>query len=181
MKEEDKNTFEVLKLEHKYKGELSITFNKITFGKITIDLVPAEETVESFKIYQDYCKKIHAKAEKSMSSYVSFLCLQALEFKQEHSKIDNEKKNLYIPSWDPTCKHQEAKPVTGEVKKLLGCYHMKYFFEGKLIGIGVVDIVDDGLSSVYFFYDPAFKEYRLGVFSSMIEIEYVRWMSLSFP
>lgn len=51
MKEEDKNTFEVLKLEHKYKGEFSITFNKITFGKITIDLVPAEETVESFKIY----------------------------------------------------------------------------------------------------------------------------------
>jgi arginine-tRNA-protein transferase len=58
---------------------------------------------------------------------------------------------------------------------------MKYTYEGKVIGIGVVDIVDDGLSSVYFFYDPAFKEYRLGVFSSIIEIEYVRWMRLSFP
>jgi arginine-tRNA-protein transferase len=58
---------------------------------------------------------------------------------------------------------------------------MKYILEGKLIGIGVVDMVDDGISSVYFFYDPAYKEYRLGVFSSIIEIEYVRWMRLSFP
>ena len=58
---------------------------------------------------------------------------------------------------------------------------MKYYFKGKLIGIGVVDMMDDGLSSVYYFYDPKYKEYRLGVFSSIIEIEYVRWMRLSFP
>jgi arginine-tRNA-protein transferase len=43
-------------------------------------------------------------------------------------------------------------------------------FEGRLIAISVVDIVDYGFSSVYFFYDPAFKDYRLGVFSSIIEI-----------
>jgi arginyl-tRNA--protein-N-Asp/Glu arginylyltransferase len=36
--------------------------------------------------------------------------------------------------------------------------------------VGVVDFVDEGLSSVYFFYDPGFKEFRLGVFSSLIEI-----------
>ena len=45
---------------------------------------------------------------------------------------------------------------------------MKYYFKGKLIGIGVVDMMDDGLSSVYYFYDPKYKEYRLGVFSSII-------------
>jgi arginine-tRNA-protein transferase len=45
---------------------------------------------------------------------------------------------------------------------------MKYFFEGRLIAVGVVDFVDYGLSSVYFFYDPAFKDFRLGVFSSII-------------
>ena len=64
---------------------------------------------------------------------------------------------------------------------MLGCYHMKYYFKEKLIGVGVVDMTDDGLSSVYYFYDPQYKEYRLGVFSSIIEIEYVRWMRLSFP
>ena len=45
---------------------------------------------------------------------------------------------------------------------------MKYYFKGVLIGVGVVDMMDDGLSSVYYFYDPKYKEYRLGVFSSII-------------
>ena len=58
---------------------------------------------------------------------------------------------------------------------------MKYYFKEKLIAVGVVDMTDSGLSSVYFFFDPKYKEYRLGVFSSIIEIEYVRWMKLSFP
>ncbi len=58
---------------------------------------------------------------------------------------------------------------------------MKYFYEGKLLAVSVVDFVDDGLSAVYFFYDPTFKEFRLGVFSSLIEIEYIRWVKLSFP
>ena len=39
----------------------------------------------------------------------------------------------------------------------MGCYHMKYYYSNRLIGVGVVDFVDDGMSSVYFFYDPAFK------------------------
>ena len=53
---------------------------------------------------------------------------------------------------------------------MMGCYHMKYYLEDKLIAVGVVDIVRSGLSSVYFFYNSAYKEYRLGVFSSLIEI-----------
>ena len=52
----------------------------------------------------------------------------------------------------------------------MGCFHMKYEYENRLIAVGVIDIVPDGLSSVYFFYDPEFKKYRLGVFSSLIEI-----------
>lgn len=58
---------------------------------------------------------------------------------------------------------------------------MKYTIDGKLLAVSIVDFVDDGLSAVYFFYDPSFKEFRLGVFSSLIEIEYIRWMRLSFP
>ena len=63
----------------------------------------------------------------------------------------------------------------------MGCFHMKYYYKANMIGIGVVDIVPDGLSSVYFFYDPKYKDYRLGVFSSLIEIEYVKWLQHSFP
>ena len=65
--------------------------------------------------------------------------------------------------------------------KAVGCYHWKYYLGGELIGVGVVDMLPHGLSSVYFFYEPSYKEYRLGVFSSLIEIEYVRWLGLTFP
>lgn len=105
-----------------------------------------------------------------MSSYVNFLCLQALSFQKEESLTPNEEKGSYVPSWDPTSKHQKPSAIEGKVTKLMGCYHMKYYFSNRLIGVGVIDIVDDGMSSVYFFYDPAYKEHRLGVFSSLIEI-----------
>lgn len=58
---------------------------------------------------------------------------------------------------------------------------MNYYVGKEFIGVGVVDFLPNGLSSVYFFYEPKYKDMRLGVFSSLLEIEYVRWLSLSFP
>jgi hypothetical protein len=119
----------VLKYDHQYKGEINITYNKITFGKLTIDIVKADENVESFKLYQEYCKDIHEKKEKNMSSYVNFLCLQGLDFREETAKMHKGVKAEYVPSWDPECKHQKPKPVAEAPKKLVGCYHMKYYFK----------------------------------------------------
>ena len=101
-----------------------------------------------------------------MSSYISFLCKKGLDYIEENTNSPCEKK--YVPSWDPESKHQKPADIEGKKVKKMGCFHMKYYYEGKLIGVGVVDIVPDGLSSVYFFYDPSLKDYRLGVFSSLI-------------
>ena len=77
---------------------------------------------------------------------------------------------MYIPSWDPSSKRQDPLAIEGRRRKKMGCYHMKYYYEDRLIGVGVVDILPNGLSSVYYFYHPSFKKYRLGVFSSLVEI-----------
>ena len=58
---------------------------------------------------------------------------------------------------------------------------MKWYLEGKLIAIGVVDILPEALSSVYFFYDPDYKNLRLGTISSLKEIEYIQEMQKFFP
>jgi arginine-tRNA-protein transferase len=58
---------------------------------------------------------------------------------------------------------------------------MKYLLDGRLVGVGVVDFMPQGLSSVYFFYDHTFKEYRLGIFSSLVEIEYIKYLNKAFP
>ncbi len=40
-----------------------------------------------------------------------------------------------------------------------------YFVDNKLIGIDLIDIIDDGISSIYFFYDPDYAHLSLGRFS----------------
>jgi arginine-tRNA-protein transferase len=47
---------------------------------------------------------------------------------------------------------------------------MKYYLENQLIAVGVVDLLTESVSSVYFFYDPSYKKYSLGVFGVLSEI-----------
>lgn len=61
-----------------------------------------------------------------------------------------------------------------ESEMAVGCFHMKYYLFDKLIAVGVVDVLPQVLSSVYFFYDPDYKKYSLGVFGSLQEIEYIK-------
>lgn len=45
---------------------------------------------------------------------------------------------------------------------------------GRLMAVGIVDVVDDGLSSVYFFWDPLLEDLSVGVASALWEIELCR-------
>jgi len=40
-----------------------------------------------------------------------------------------------------------------------------YFIDDKLVGVDLIDIINDGISSIYFFYDPDFAHLSLGRFS----------------
>ncbi len=60
-----------------------------------------------------------------------------------------------------------------------------YFSEGKLIGVDLVDVVDDGLSSIYFYYDPDYAYLNLGKYSIYQQILYAlhhhkRWIYLGY-
>ena len=103
-----------------------------------------------------------------MSEYIGFLCERGLASMEDIST--SEASRQFVSSWDSASKYQDPLTIEGRRIKKMGCYHMKYYYEDKLIGVGVVDILPSGLSSVYYFYDPSFKKYRLGVFSSLIEI-----------
>jgi arginyl-tRNA--protein-N-Asp/Glu arginylyltransferase len=76
--------------------------------------------------------------------------------------------------WSP----QETDIEDYENSFLIGCWpfarEMCYYNSGKLVGVGLVDVVDDALSSVYFYHDPAWRPAAPGVFSVLQEIEYCR-------
>lgn len=51
---------------------------------------------------------------------------------------------------------------------------------GRLVGIGVFDIVVDAMSSVYFFFDPEYKEYSPGTYSVLLEMKLALEMDLRY-
>ncbi|KAK9506616.1 hypothetical protein O3M35_008515 [Rhynocoris fuscipes] len=55
-----------------------------------------------------------------------------------------------------------------------GSFHQQYWLNGKLIAVGVIDILPKCISSVYFFYDPDYSFLSLGTYGSLRELELVR-------
>jgi arginine-tRNA-protein transferase len=51
---------------------------------------------------------------------------------------------------------------------------MLYVCDGQLIGVSLVDVVDDGLSSAYFYHDPGWRDLGPGTFSILQEVEFCR-------
>jgi arginine-tRNA-protein transferase len=45
---------------------------------------------------------------------------------------------------------------------------------GDLVAVGIVDVVDDGVSTVYFYWDPSLRDLSLGVYSALWEIDLTR-------
>ena len=43
--------------------------------------------------------------------------------------------------------------------------------EGQLVGVGIIDVVSSGLSTVYFYWDPTLRDLSLGVYSALYEID----------
>ena len=64
----------------------------------------------------------------------------------------------------------------------LGAYHQQYRLNGLLIAVGVVDILPEGLSSVYLYYDPSFADelVPLGKYSILREIQWTQDAKLPF-
>lgn len=51
---------------------------------------------------------------------------------------------------------------------------MRFRIKGRLVGLGLVDVMPDVVSSVYFYFDPDESRRSLGTFSALREIELAR-------
>ncbi len=64
-------------------------------------------------------------------------------------------------------------------------YEVLYFYDEKLIGVDLIDILPEGISSIYFYYDPDFAKYNLGKLSLYYQIimakeRGLRWIYLGY-
>jgi len=64
-------------------------------------------------------------------------------------------------------------------------YEVLYFDGDKLIGVDLIDILEDGISSIYFYYDPDYMSYSLGKLSLYNQImiaknNNLKWIYLGY-
>jgi len=62
---------------------------------------------------------------------------------------------------------------------------MLYYRDNKLIAVDLLDITEDGISSIYFYSDPDYQWYSLGIYSLIQQIEFAKsldkkWIYLGY-
>lgn len=83
------------------------------------------------------------------------------------------------------CEHAVNSPIAPQTVDGMeyGTFHQLYRLDGKLVAIGIIDIIPKGIVSIYMWYDVSKEVSRLsfGVYSALKEIEFVRELSQRNP
>ncbi|CAD5205436.1 unnamed protein product [Bursaphelenchus okinawaensis] len=108
----------------------------------------SESFEESFNVYRKYQNHIHNDHDCTRKGFQSFL-------------IDNP----FVPR-----EYGELYP--GGPSE--GGQHIQYLIDGKIVAVGVVDILPYCLSSAYFYYDPDYQFLNFGTYSALREVELTR-------
>ncbi|XP_059458066.1 arginyl-tRNA--protein transferase 2-like [Corylus avellana] len=113
---------------------------------------------EEFALYRQYQTKVHNDSPDRVteSSYRRFLVDTPLVF--------------VPPTGDGTVPHCG-----------FGSFHQQYVIDGRLVAVGVIDILPRCLSSKYLFWDPDFALLSLGKYSALQEIGWVRENKVHCP
>jgi len=126
-------------------------------------------------------RRIMKKAH-NITSYIQVPSLSQAHlnlFEKYHLHMKNKKEWTYNKT---TPEHYYQSFVAGHND--FG-YEILYFDEEKLIGVDLVDILEEGISSIYFYYDPDYSPYSLGKLSLLNQIKLAKrsnkkWIYLGY-
>ncbi len=158
-------------------------FGKMYFRPICGDCQECQSIkidVENF-VFSKSQKRIIKKAAH-LKSYVQPPTLSQAHldlFEKYHLHMKDKKEWNYN---ETSAEHYYQSFVTGHNE--FG-YEVLYFDDGKLIGVDLIDILDDGISSIYFYYDPDYSKYSLGKLSLYNQIKFAKhskkkWIYLGY-
>ncbi|XP_055502787.1 arginyl-tRNA--protein transferase 1 isoform X9 [Leucoraja erinacea] len=110
---------------------------------------------ESYQVYKRYQMAIHKDPpdKPTEQQYTRFLCQSPLQ-----------------------AENPPDGPDLG-----YGSFHQQYWLDGKIIAVGVIDILPRGVSSVYLYYDPDYAFLSLGVYSAVREIAFTTELQKTVP
>jgi arginyl-tRNA--protein-N-Asp/Glu arginylyltransferase len=58
--------------------------------------------------------------------------------------------------------------------------YLHFYDDGVLVAVAVTDVLDDGLSAIYTFYDPELSRRSLGVYGILWQIKYAKSLNLPY-
>ncbi|XP_029031539.1 arginyl-tRNA--protein transferase 1 isoform X5 [Betta splendens] len=110
---------------------------------------------QSVELYARYQMAIHGDdpSECSESEFRRFLCDSPLE--------------------------AESSPDGPEMG--YGSFHQQYWLDGRIVAVGVIDVLPNCVSSVYLYYHPDFASLSLGSYSALREIAFTRQLQKQSP
>lgn len=114
--------------------------------KLEVTLEHNDFTEEKFAVYKNYQHVVHKDAPNDItrSGFKRFLCSSPLR--------------------------RETMVTADGNKRRLGSYHHCYRLDGKLVAIGVLDLLPGCVSSVYFLYDESIHRHSPGKLGALFEI-----------
>ncbi|KAJ6599183.1 arginine-tRNA-protein transferase [Mycena vulgaris] len=145
-KSKDAQTFSLIDAVH--AAEAAFNSNEPHVHKFETILEPSSYSSEKFELYCKYQQDIHNDTKSTPSGFRRFL-------------VDSPLCPTPIPYTSPPPSHLPTN---------YGSYHQLYKCDDKLFALGVIDVLPNCVSSVYFMYDPAWEEFSLGKLSALREI-----------
>ncbi|KAG8706630.1 Arginyl-tRNA--protein transferase 1 [Ceratobasidium sp. 395] len=118
--------------------------------RFEVTVEPSSFTDEKYQLYLQYQESVHADTGNTPSGFKRFLVESAIRLEPIIYKNPPAKSSPY-----PLPTHY-------------GSYHQMYRVDGKLIAIGVIDILPGCVSSVYFMYAEGWGSWSLGKEASKI-------------
>ncbi|KAI9770793.1 MAG: Arginyl-tRNA--protein transferase 1 [Geoglossum simile] len=110
-----------------------------------VTLEPSTFTEEKYQVFENYQRLVHHEPPSKISrrGFMRFLC-------------DSPLKNTVIRT-------------TNQQERNLGSYHQCYRLDGRLVAVGVLDLLPQCVSSVYFLYHEDVSEWDFGKLSALRE------------
>ena len=141
-------------------------------------------------------KKFDHTKHKSYKKVLKRMPVKRLTVETCHAHFSKEAFDLYneyhvkkhdkpLKSEYSYCEHVVNTPTTYQVIDGIeyGTFHQLYRLDGKLVAVGIIDVIPRGMVSIYMWYDvnKETAKYSFGVYSALKEIEMVISMSEKNP
>ncbi|KAK0706422.1 arginine-tRNA-protein transferase [Lasiosphaeria miniovina] len=139
------NEFDLAKRIHEPEAPM-LKSPPLPAHQFTVALEPNTFTEEKYDVFENYQRIVHKEAPEKISrgGFQRFLCSSPL-------------------------KHETVTGPDGKERQL-GSFHQCYRLDGKLVAIGVLDLLPHCVSAVYFLYHESIHSFSPGKLGALQEI-----------